>query len=385
MIRKAGNSILFDARLALSHPTGIGSYINALLPEVLNQASCLHIHLLRRPDPWSGYGIAKWEAPNLTQHVSSMPHMSLQQHIYLSDLARQLKVDVIHYPHFDAPVYWRPAPVIATMYDVKYLAHPEFFAAKSAVKNAYMRFSYAQTLKRAAAILAISDCTKSDLERLFRVLPERIHTTHLAAASTYRPASLEAQAQVRAKFALTRPFVLSVGERRPHKNHHGLIRAYARSKSRATHDLVIVGQAYRDYTVPESTVEELNLPGKVHFLDAVDNTELAALYSAAALFVLVSFYEGFGLPLLEAMACGAPVIASHTTATGEVTGDGGLQVNPADIAEIAAAVDKLLTDQNLRAAQIERGFAWQRQFSWQRTAAQTLAVYEKVLQANVKF
>lgn len=377
-------AILLDARLILEKPTGIGQYLTALVPALVEAAPNIHFHLLRRPHPWPGYNIEAWEASNFTWHISDVPHMHPRQHVYLPALARRLNVKLLHYPHFDAPIYWRPAPVIATMYDVKYLAYPEFFAAKSVVKNVYMCFSYAQTLRRAAAILAISDCTKRDLERLFRVSSDHIHTTHLAAAATYRSASPEAQAQVRAKFALTRPFILSVGERRPHKNHQGLIRAYARSKSCATHDLVIVGQAYRDYTVPESTVEELKLAGKVHFLDAVDNSELAALYSAAALFVLVSFYEGFGLPLLEAMACGAPVIASQTTATGEVTGDGGLQVNPANSDEIAAAIDKLLTDQNLRAAQMERGFAWQQQFSWQRTAKQTLAVYEKVLQANVK-
>lgn len=373
-------SVLFDARLVLDKPTGIGRYITSLVPELLRLAPDLHIHLLHRPNPWSGYGVDEWQAPNLTHHVTSLPHMSLSQHIHLPRLARRLGVDLLHYPHFDAPVLFGSVPVVSTIYDAKYLIRPDFFAHASRLKRAYMRFSFAQTLRRAAAVITISKATASDLQRLFKFDPARLHTIHLAAALRFKPAGADSMARVRQQYGLLRPFILSVGERRPHKNHVGLIRAYAQSQTWRSHDLVIIGQAYRDWIEPEETADELGVTGHVHFLAGVDAADLVAFYTAADLFVLVSFYEGFGLPVLEAMACGTLVIASVTAATGEITGTGGIQIDPQDTTQIANAIDDMLGDANSRRRQVQRGHEWRQRFSWQRTAQQTIAVYDRVVE-----
>ncbi len=184
---------------------------------------------------------------------------------------------------------------------------------------------------------------------------------------------------MRSNYGLVRPFILTVGEQRPHKNHSGLLRAYAASQSRATHDLVIVGQQHGDYTEPQALVQTLGLTGQVHFLSRVDFPELIALYSSAALFVLPSLYEGFGLPVLEAMACGAPVIAAKTTSTGEIAGAGAFLIDPENDGEITIAIDRLISDEAYRQLLIARGAAHRKAFTWRKTALKTLALYEQVV------
>ncbi len=370
-------SLLFDARLILNKPTGIGQYIVSLIPHLLRQAPDWHVHLLRRVDPWSGYGITEWQAPNLTHHVSHVPHMTLQQHLYLPRLARQLGVNLIHYPHFDAPV-WGQIPVVATIHDAKYLVHPEFFTNLSRLKRMYMRFCYAQSLQR-ATVMVDSHSTARDLCRLFNVASSRLTVVHLAADERFQPASMRDVQNLRTKYKLGRPFILNVGELRPHKNHLGLIHAYARSQSQQTHDLVIIGQVYQDYGEPQKLVQELGLANRVHFLSDVPFSDLSVFYTAADLFVLVSFYEGFGLPILEAMACDTPVICSATTAAGEITGEGGLTVDPNNSLAITQQIDTLLQNPALRQQWVAKGREWRQRYTWQQAAKQTIAQYQIVV------
>ncbi len=373
-------SLLFDARLILPKPTGIGQYITSLLRELWRQAPDWHIHLLRGPQTWPGYGVAAWQAPNLTHHVSEERHMSLRQHWTLPRMARRLGVDLVHYPHFDAPVIYQPIPVVATLYDAKYLVRPDFFTNLSQVKRLYMRFCFANTLRRAAGVIAISQATTRDVQRLFGETTVPMRVIYLAADALFRPADEESVAAFRGKYEVKRPFLLTVGERRPHKNHLGLLQAYARSQSRHTHDLVIIGQPYQNYTAPEEYSQAHGLAAQVHFLSSVTFLELIAAYTAADLFVLVSFYEGFGLPILEAMACGTAVIAANTTAAGEVVGAGGVAVNPHNTEAIQATIDDLLTHADRRRMWVAKGQSWEQQFSWQRAAAETLALYRQILQ-----
>ncbi|MCA9958967.1 MAG: glycosyltransferase, partial [Anaerolineales bacterium] len=162
---------------------------------------------------------------NLTHHISDERHMSLRQHWTLPRLAQQLGVDLIHYPHFDAPVLYQPVPVVATLYDAKYLVHPDFFTNLSSIKRQYMRFSFAQSLRRAASIIVISHATARDMHALFGKQPAHMTVIYAAADAQFQPAGTEAITALRERYGLTRPFLLTVGERRPHKNHLGLLQA----------------------------------------------------------------------------------------------------------------------------------------------------------------
>lgn len=372
-------TILFDARLVLPQPTGIGQYIASLVPEMMRQAPDWQFHLLHKPQTFAGYGLEQWDFPNLTRHISTEPHMSLRQHWSLPRWATRLGADLLHYPHFDAPVWLSRVPVVSTMYDVKYLLHPHFFTSLSQLKLAYMRWSYWATWRRATAVCAISNHTATDLRRLFGEPHTQLSITPLAADPAFQPQPTAYIAALRKKYNLPRPFILSVGERRPHKNHTTLIAAYAQSKAQATHDLVIIGQPHADYRAPEEAIAEYGLHGRVHLLSQVSFADLITFYTVADVFALVSLYEGYGLPVIEAMACDTAVIASNTTALAEVTGSGGWQVNPLDLDAITTALDHLVQDEALRQKWIENGRHWAKQYNWSHTAQQTLLVYEQVL------
>lgn len=371
--------ILFDARLVLEKPTGIGQYIASLIPELVKQAPDWQFHIIQKPKTFVGYGLNDWTFPNLKKQLSNEPHMNLRQHIMLPRLASKLKADLLHYPHFDAPVAFQTVPVVATIYDTKYLTQPNFFQNLSQIKNHYMRFSYANTLKRAAQVMAISHATAQDLEQLFGKQRKPIHVTQLAADPAFKPQSAEKIATLRQTYQLQRPFILSVGERRPHKNFGTLIRAYQQSAASQTHDLVIIGQRYQDYQELEDLIKTNRLESSVHLLDRISFPDLITFYSAADLFVLVSLYEGYGLPVVEAMACHTAVVASNTTALAEVTGDGGWQVDPLNMAEITHALDTLIQNKDLRQQWVEKGKTWVNRFSWERAAAETLQVYKQAL------
>lgn len=374
-------SLLFDARLVLEKPTGIGRYISELLPPLLQTAPDLHVHLLRRARPWPGYGIEGWAAPNLSHHVSDLPHMSPRQHLVLPRLAQRLGASLIHYPHFDAPLYLPTVPVVATLHDATYLERPEFFERLGRAKRGYMRWSFGLTLRRAAARIAVSRATAIDLGRRFGTPLERFDIIYEAAADSFRPLPSSRVTAVRAALGLERPYLLSVGERRPHKNYPLLIRAFAGSGLAATHDLVIVGRPHAGETGPEQAAAAAGISHRVRFLERVDQDALPALYSGAVLFVLVSLYEGFGLPLLEAMAAGAPVVASSTTATGEIGGQGAHLVDPEDEAALSVLLADLAADPEARERLAARGRRWVSQFSWRRAAEQTVAVYRRLLEA----
>lgn len=371
--------VLFDARLALNRPTGIGQYCASLIKELIHVAPDWHFRLLRGPNPWPGYGLATLESPNLSHHVSRLRHMSPFQYWHVPRMAERVGADIVHYPHFDAPVLHRPVPVVVTVHDTKYLVHPEFFTDFGRLKRGYMRLAFSLSLRRADAIIAVSEATKSDLSQLPAAKGRQIDVIYSAASPRFGPASDEEKSIFRTRYGIPRPYVLSVGERRPHKNHVALIRAYARSRSRRTHDLLIVGRPYGGFRGPEEAVDEHRLEGRVHLIDYLDFDGLVAAYSASSLFVLISLYEGFGLPILEAMACGTPVLASATTAAAEITGNGGVTVDPSNEEEIASAVDAILLDNERSGALSAKARRWAKHFSWKRTADQTLVLYERTL------
>ena len=369
--------VFFDARLLLTKPTGIGQYIVSLLPEMVRLAPDLEWCLLRRANPWAGYGVEEWSFPNLTHEITTERHMSYTQHLTVPRAARRFGADLLHYPHFDAPVRFHSIPVVATLHDAKYLQHAEFAPSLSAWKRVAMRILYRDTIQRSARVLAVSEHAADDLERLFG--GRRAEVIPLAADEVFRPAPAEVRADFRARYGLQRPYVLSVGEFRVHKNHERLVRAFAASEAARDHDLVVLGRRHPDGVRPEELAEAAGVADRVKVIDDASHGDLAAAYSEAALMALVSRYEGFGLPLLEAMQCGAPVLASSTTASAEVVGDAGLLVDPMDEAAIAAALDRVLTSPEEQERWREAGAQRAAEFSWERAARETLAVYRQVL------
>lgn len=377
-------TVLFDARLLLDKPTGIGRYIASLVPELARQAADWTFHVLRRAEPWAGYGVGTWTAPNLVHHVTGERHMSLAQHVRIPARARALGADLLHYPHMDAPVLFGNVPVVATIHGALPLVRPDLLRHVSAAKRMYTRFSHEQTARRAAAVITVSETTADELRRFAPACTPRLHAVPLAADPDFRRPEESRLRDFRNRYGLERPFVLSVGEFRRHKNYGTLVEAWARTASRATHDLVLVGIRHPDGDDPERMAQAAGVADRVRVLTGVPLEDTVAAFAAADVFALVSLYEGFGLPVLEAMACDVPVLTSGTTATAEVAGDAACLVDPTDANAIARALDTLLASPEERQRLVAAGRARCRGFSWPRTAAETLRIYRGVLEARTR-
>jgi glycosyltransferase involved in cell wall biosynthesis len=219
--------------------------------------------------------------------------------------------------------------------------------------------------------------------RILRLPPERLFVIPEAAGPAFHPQDAVAIEVVRRRYGLEGPFLLSVGSLEPGKNRERLLQAFARLQARGLkHALVVAGQRAWRYEGEAPLARRLGLADSVRFLGHVPQADLPALYSAADLFVFPSLYEGFGLPALEALACGTPVVASNVSALPEVVGDAALQVSPLDVEALADAMERLLRDDRLRSDLRERGLERAAQFSWEKAARQTAEVYHRVVEAR---
>ncbi len=238
-----------------------------------------------------------------------------------------------------------------------------------------------RVLPRVDAVITVSEASKADIVRCLQVAPDKIHVIHQGVGPAYRPAPAQAVERIRARYRLPDPYILFVGSADKRKNLAGLLRAVAALKETGRSEwLAVAGPAKRDYPELLPLLQELNLEEEVVFLGFVVEADLPALYSGAALFVFPSLYEGFGLPALEAMACGTPVICSNSSSLPEVVGDAAVTVDPRDIGGLARSMQQVLADAGLRHDLRRRGLARAQGFTWARTARETSRLYCLLLQ-----
>ncbi len=287
--------------------------------------------------------------------------------------AAQHKVDLIFHPKMSVPLL-STAKTVLVLHGSEHFVYPQF-SHKTDMLN-YWTF-YRLYIKRASAIISVSDNAAKDLIRFLNVDPGKVTTVHLAQAPYFRKiddcASLEA---VRRKYNLPKRFILNVGLVYPGKNIPNLLRALKRVREHEDIKLVIAGAGKRMYQDELKHIDKLGLRDQVFLTGYVSHQDLPGLYNLAEAVAFPSFYESFGLITLEAMACGCPVIVSRTGGAPEAAGDAGLYVDPADEVSIAEAVLRVLTDSDLRRALIEKGFQNVKRFSWEKTASETLGVFE---------
>lgn len=285
---------------------------------------------------------------------------------------RRQRIEVVHGPVNVAPVV-SGLPSVVTVHDLAFLIYPEQYPG---AKQRYLNWVTRQSVRRAQRVIAVSEHTRQDILRFYGVEPARVVTVPNGIDPAMRPVTDEAAlASLRAAHGLDRDFVLFVGTLQPRKNLIGLLRAYARIAERVEAPLVVVGgRGWLDDPVFHEA-RALGIAERVVFAGYADPASLALWYSAATIFVYPSLYEGFGLPVLEAMACGAPVITSSTSSLPEVAGEAALLVDPTDAAALAVAMERALNDAGLRARLRESGLRRARQFTWERTARETVAVY----------
>lgn len=289
---------------------------------------------------------------------------------------RRDRCDLLHVQYVAPPLL--RAPYVVSLHDILHEVHPEFYPGGL---RRLMSLLYPWSARRAARVLALSHHTRKMVMDLYGVPEQRVVTVWPGVSSEFRILNdLKGIAEVKRKLGIQGEYVLFVGRIEPRKNIRGLVEAWRLllEQGDATHALVVAGMRdplfadYHDETV------KLAVPGKILFTGGVDQADLPLLYNGASLLAYPSFGEGFGLPVLEAMACGAPVLASNTTSLPEAVGEAGLMVNPRDVAEMARMLRRMLVDVDLRAHLRQRGLAHAATFTWRRAAEQVLAVYRDV-------
>ena len=380
---------ILDIRTASAHFPGIGRYVrnltSALIPLLAVEEQ---LTLLGNAASWgagetsqSGAKIAVGRRlSNRTIPVSVSP-FDIGQQWRIPLLLRQLRAggpSLYHSPYYLMP-YRTGLPTVLTFYDVTPLMYPQSVSMKARL---FFRLATTLALRAASRVIAISEAARDDLIRYFPVHSPKVRVVPLAADPRFQPQPASEVEAVREKYSLPTRFVLYFGTNRPHKNLAALIDAYAQLADRHAQPLVIAGAWDARYPQPKQRVEQYQLGDSVRFLGGVDDSDLPALYNAATLFVFPSLYEGFGLPVLEAMACGTPVACANTASLPEIVGEAGRLFDPHSAAKIKDAVAELLEDDTLRAELGERGLARAQRFSWQATAAATLHCYRELLGAR---
>jgi glycosyltransferase involved in cell wall biosynthesis len=266
------------------------------------------------------------------------------------------------------------------VHDVSFLEHPEYFPRVRAMQ---LRWTVQRTVERAARVLTGSEFSRAAILRAYpRLDPDHVIAVPNAAAGAFRQIAREhAWPNVQKRLGIARPFILSVGDLQPRKNQVGLIRAYARlirENRQFQHHLVLAGKPTWFAERVRQAARDSGMPDRIHFTGFVDDDDLLQLYNASEFFIFPSFYEGFGLPLVEAMACGRAVACARTSAMPEVVDGAAILFDPYQEREIVRAMVDLIEDKELRARMERLGVQRSAHFSWQRTAQQTLAIYREV-------
>ena len=315
--------LVLDARTATAHFPGIGRYVVNLTRTIVSLlGEDEQLVLLRdstQPSPWNLTRLARERVQVMDVPVS--PFSLPQQWVLPRLLSRCLEADLYHSPYYLMP-YQIGVPTVVTVHDLIPLLYPQYVSAKARL---LFRWMMALALRAAAHIIAISQTTRRDLVASYRLSPQKVTAISLAVDSDFYPQPPTEVERVHRKYALTKDYILYLGINKPHRNLIRLIDAFLRLTPHASRlTLVIAGPWDSRYPEPRHRVATLGLEKTVRFLGLVPEADLPALYAGAALFVVPSLYEGFGLPALEAMTCGAPVACSNTSNLPDVAGDAAL-------------------------------------------------------------
>ena len=351
---------------------GIGTYIRGLLGALA--ASYPGDEWTALVDP-TDLGRVRWPGPVRERGVRAGKY-GLAEHVVVPAEARRAGAELLHAPHFTLPLAWR-GPCVVTIHDLIHIRFARFHRPGAAL---YARAMAGLAARRAHVVIADSRATKRDVVELLGVREEKVRVVPLGVSPAIHAVDAGEASGFRADRGLPEGYVLYVGARKRHKNLELLLRAWAAMPAAERPPLVLSGRAWTAHEPLAVLAEALGVAGCVHFAGELrDERELSCLYSGAALLVQPSLAEGFGLPPLEAMSCGVPVLASDAGSLPEVLGDAAESLPPRDPPAWAAAVLRLLSDRARRADLVARGAQRAAGFTWERTARATHAIYEEAL------
>jgi alpha-1,3-rhamnosyl/mannosyltransferase len=364
-----------DARAISPHFPGIGRYLRSLIQamsgSLIADETLVVIQNdelpIPKPSPRSG---------RLISCLASASSFSLSQQWQIPKLLKGSGAQVFHSPYYLMP--YRPGiPTVLTVYDLIPFKYPQTVSARARL---LFRTASRLALSRASQIIAISENTRQDYLRAFQLPPTKITTIPLAADPSFCPQPTGEIDRVRDKYSLG-SYLLYLGINKPHKNLLRLVEAwkmFVDSGGTAGRRLVIAGPWDRRYPESMQLAERLGIRETLLFTGPIPPADLPGLYAGAGLFVYPSLYEGFGLPVLEAMASCAPVICAQSPGLVEVAGDAARMFDPLQPEDIAGAIVQLLKDEELRRDLVEKGLTRAASFSWQRTAEETINIYRRM-------
>jgi glycosyltransferase involved in cell wall biosynthesis len=362
--------VAIDARKL--HDFGIGTYIRNLLRHLARiDHETEYILLCRDAD----MGVPRQLGENFRAVREPSPNYSIREQVRIPYILIRERPDVYHAPHYVLPPAV-PCRSVVTIHDTIHLMFPQYLPNRGAY--AYARSLMWAAAKRSDRILTVSESSKRDIIHYFNVDPEKIVVVYNALDERFSlEPTAEEIARVRERFQLDHGFVLYVGNIKPHKNLVRLIEAFDGLRREGFEDLklLIIGDEISKWPALRRAVHRLKLHKHVRFLGFQSDETLVSLYRLAAVFVFPSLYEGFGLPPLEAMASGTPVVTSNVSSLPEVAGDAAVLVNPYDAIDIKDGIKRVLTDPILREELRRKGLQRAREFSWERSVARTREIY----------
>jgi glycosyltransferase involved in cell wall biosynthesis len=362
--------IAIDARKL--HDYGIGTYVRNLLRELARQDDDAEYVLLCPPADVEELGAL---GPRFHPIIERSGNYSVREQLGIPLTLARARVDLYHAPHYVVPPLLT-RPFVVTIHDCIHLRFPQYLPNRAAL-------TYARTMMRSAArrsrrVLTVSQASKDDILHYLQVPAGKVEVIYNALDERLAAPPTEDEIdRVRQRFQLTSPFILYTGNIKPHKNLDRLIEAFSILRREGLEDvkLLIIGDDISKYPSLRRLVHRFQLHGHVRFLGFVPDATLAVLYRLASVFVFPSLYEGFGLPPLEAMAAGTPVITSNVSSLPEVVGDAAVLIDPMDAGAIAEAMARVLRDPVLRETLVRRGHARVQAFSWERSVARIREVY----------
>ncbi|RJO59646.1 glycosyltransferase family 1 protein [Candidatus Parcubacteria bacterium] len=350
--------VAIDLQATAGQPTGFGRYLSQIY-RALKKVAPGDVELVQ----------INWVKKNLRT-----PARLIWDQVGLPFAAAWKRPDVLFVPAFSTPILW-PGKMVVACHDLIGRLFPENF---SRTARLYWHDILPKALKFADQVITISNSSKKDIVRLLKIPESKVNVTPLAADPIFQPNQSEAsKTRIKRSYNLPRPFCLAVGTIEPRKNLPFLVEAFARAK-RNDHDLVIVGKRGWDAENLEMHIRKLHLQDRVKILAYVPETDLPVLYASATALLFPSLYEGFGLPILEAMACGTPVVASTASSIPEVVGEAGLYADPKDLNAWQEQISRIITDSVLQSKLRVEGLNRARGYTWEKTALRTLEIFYKV-------
>jgi glycosyltransferase involved in cell wall biosynthesis len=364
--------LLIDARMLGNY--GIGRYTQNIIERIDPLSPAANIQLTVLLNNGEEKYLGRLDHAALMHPLSHTKNYGLKEQAILTYYLSALKPDLVHFPNFNV-VLNKKFPFVVTIHDLSCLKYPS--ACPHILARFYVAFMIGFACRQARLIITDSLNSKQDIMNTLHVPESKIRVIYPAVDSKYQP--IKDPATVLAKYNLPEKYILYVGNHEKRKNIPALMAAFSQCQAKREYKLVITGRKDLRRTEIYRTIEALNIGEKIYFTGYLPEEDLPALYTQAGLLAFPSAYEGFGLPILEAMACGTPVICSKAAAVTEVSGDAALTIDPVDTAGFAQGIDKVLTDQHLRRQMREQGLQRAKDFTWEKTVEEHIKVYKENL------